>query len=948
MDEFRCKSCDAVIDLSTAHDGVVECKFCHNVYTVPTTSRDVRQQLLIAENELDACDFDRAYAAYSKAAAIESKEPEAHFGLALASFKVQYIRDTKDPAKKRLQPICHEASSGKFSENKHYVQALTLATGEQKKVYRRRAEEIDAINAEFYRLKKSGLRYDCFICVKVSDDKGGTTQDSHEALKLYNYLKKQGYSPFYSEEEMQGRVGVDYAALILYALYTSECMLIVCSDEDYLLTPWVRNEYTQFIELMEGERKDADSLAIVFKGQPIQNLPGRKGKIQGVSLNSATAYIEIVGFVDRHTPQARERKLKEAELKEREKELKAQQADAQSRLIEEMKAQLAALKAEQSKKKEEPKAKKEAETDASKEIAALKAELAAQLEAIKNTQAQATKVTFDGSLSGDALLEAMEQAKRDKAKREEEEYKKTYLQVGETVLLGHDEDTPIEWEVKEVRGDKAVIVSKYVLSRQSLSGSGLTGMNSWLNGFFPKYYLYGKETELLKEPFSLLTPDEARKYFPTQDERKKRAIWNNEPWAWWLNETYNTYTYCVYDFGGINRENDKKERGIVPKGVISSSRADYEELLGQVSKERKRAEEEQRKAEEKKLKAEKQRQARELKRQQEAEELAEQREREAKQAAERLRLQKLEEQRLAEEKAKKQAEEAEQRRIEAEQRRIEAELHPTVGNYIQEDFNIKYEPGYDGFPDKYILLKYCGKKDDVIIPKGVTHIVSKAFNGCTDIRSVFIPNSFICTITIDDNDNYDYNWAHKVNLFEDCRHLAFITVENGTENYYSDNNCLIYAPEKTLITGNSEGAMPRGEIIKIHEQSFLKYDTVKQIVIPEGVEEISGAAFEGCTALASVSLSQSIRTLNYCCFKDCVSLTKIDIPQQVMFIGSRSFKNCRALKEVTIASDTAKIYEGAFWGCSSLTSVTMPKKLKKYIKTAFDNKGKGIKFTFTK
>ena len=58
MNEFRCKSCDAVIDLSTAHDGVVECRFCHNAYTVPTTTEDVRQQLLIAENELDRCDFD--------------------------------------------------------------------------------------------------------------------------------------------------------------------------------------------------------------------------------------------------------------------------------------------------------------------------------------------------------------------------------------------------------------------------------------------------------------------------------------------------------------------------------------------------------------------------------------------------------------------------------------------------------------------------------------------------------------------------------------------------------------------------------------------------------------------------------------------------------------------------------------------------------------------------
>ena len=153
--EFRCKTCDAVLDMSTARDGVVECKFCHNVYTIPKeeAKSDTREQLAIASHELDACSFDRAYTAFSKAAEIDPSEPEAYFGMALATFKVQYL---KDAAKKHLQPICHDINVGKVRDDKNYKKALSLATAEQKRVYGERADEIDSVSKEFNRLKSAG------------------------------------------------------------------------------------------------------------------------------------------------------------------------------------------------------------------------------------------------------------------------------------------------------------------------------------------------------------------------------------------------------------------------------------------------------------------------------------------------------------------------------------------------------------------------------------------------------------------------------------------------------------------------------------------------------------------------------------------------------------------------------------------------------------------------
>ncbi len=298
LTELLCKTCEARLDPGRAQNNVIFCEHCGNAYILPRkeTSPKALSFLRMGEHELDVCKFDDALNAYEKAAEADKTEPEAYFGMALSEFKVQYLKDeTADPP--HLQPICHEISEKRFTENKNFQRALSLASGAQKEAYEKKGDEIDRIRSEFLRLKESGLDYDCFLCVKVSSEDGGTTQDSHEALKLYHYLKERGYTPFYSEEEIKGRTGVDYEALILYALYTSECMLIVCSNEEYLQTKWVKNEYTRFAKMIVREGKEHDAITFVFRGKPIERLPGQDGKIQGIDLSKPDAYSRIEEYI---------------------------------------------------------------------------------------------------------------------------------------------------------------------------------------------------------------------------------------------------------------------------------------------------------------------------------------------------------------------------------------------------------------------------------------------------------------------------------------------------------------------------------------------------------------------------------------------------------------------------------------------------------------------------
>lgn len=319
LENIKCRNCGAEIDIETAVNGVVQCEYCRSKFTLP--KEDITPAALKflhdGESSLYICRFDDAYAFYKKAAELSSKEPEAYWGMAMSQFKVQYV---KDEVNDRLQPICHRISTDNIADNENYKKAISLATSEQRAEYQRQAEEINYIREEFYKLKQTGKDYDCFICVKVTDDTTKQrTADYKHADDIYFDLKGKGYNPFFSERELGEVTGADYEARILYALYTSECMIVVCGKEEYLHTKWVKNEYTRFLRLVGDEQKESDSITIAFYGRPVEYLPGKNGKIQGIDLRSLNASEKITKFVEDHTPEARERR-KQAEQAKKESE----------------------------------------------------------------------------------------------------------------------------------------------------------------------------------------------------------------------------------------------------------------------------------------------------------------------------------------------------------------------------------------------------------------------------------------------------------------------------------------------------------------------------------------------------------------------------------------------------------------------------------------------------
>ncbi|MDD6846030.1 MAG: hypothetical protein PUE07_00685, partial [bacterium] len=301
----ECPNCGG--ELKELGENIFQCRFCQSKHTriSITLSDKVQQAFEKGNDELALAHFENAYRQFEKVKELAHDDPDVYWNLALAKNQIQYLKDYRnnenDKNKYRLQPICFDVLSKPFTQDENYQKALELAKDpEQKKSYQERAKEIDYIQKKFREYEKNPeYNFDSFICVKVTkDEQKNTTEDAHAADKVYNFLKSKQRNPFYSEVICNNLAGADYEAMILYALYKAKAMILICFDEAYLETPWVKNEHTRYRRMIQDGLKDPDSLLILYKGTPIERLSIDDHKREGINLANPSAYSSLLDRVD--------------------------------------------------------------------------------------------------------------------------------------------------------------------------------------------------------------------------------------------------------------------------------------------------------------------------------------------------------------------------------------------------------------------------------------------------------------------------------------------------------------------------------------------------------------------------------------------------------------------------------------------------------------------------
>lgn len=172
---------------------------------------------------------------------------------------------------------------------------------------------------------------------------------------------------------------------------------------------------------------------------------------------------------------------------------------------------------------------------------------------------------------------------------------------------------------------------------------------------------------------------------------------------------------------------------------------------------------------------------------------------------------------------------------------------------------------------------------------------------------------------------------------------------------------LIRYYENEKDDGNNDGMKKIGDLSKLLDKEgwllvpkgvskigglsnpFYNCGSLTSVVIPEGVTEISGEAFKGCTNLkfvtsyrfcrtcvlhfggctnaTPVSIPGSVKYIGYEAFAGCTSLTSFNISEGVRSIGRGAFARCTSLTDVSISSSVTEIGTGTFAGCTSLKEI---------------------------
>ncbi|MBQ7987263.1 MAG: leucine-rich repeat domain-containing protein [Bacteroidaceae bacterium] len=122
---------------------------------------------------------------------------------------------------------------------------------------------------------------------------------------------------------------------------------------------------------------------------------------------------------------------------------------------------------------------------------------------------------------------------------------------------------------------------------------------------------------------------------------------------------------------------------------------------------------------------------------------------------------------------------------------------------------------------------------------------------------------------------------------------------------------------------------------------------VRHISIPNGITRIGGTrivldddstkttyvdivgAFQGCSDLESVDVSDSVIVIGKNAFALCSSLNNINIPHSIWRIGEGAFKYCVSLQNINISYGVSEIGDAAFYCCKSLRSIDIPSSVRK-------------------
>lgn len=283
---FKCKMCGGDLEV-TPGTTVAECEYCGTKQTLPKVNEEVIQNLFNRANALRLkCEFDKAEQIYEKILQENDAESEAHWGIVLCKYGIDYVEDPK--TYKRI-PTCHRTSYDAVTADADYLAAVEHADAVQRSIYEAEAKAIDDIQKNILSIVKDEKPFDVFICYKETDENGKRTIDSTIANDIYYQLTQEGLKVFYAAITLEDKLGREYEPYIFAALNSAKVMLVIGTKPQYFSAVWVKNEWSRFLKLMKTDR---DKLLIpCYRDMDAYELPEEFAHLQAQDMSK-------IGFIN--------------------------------------------------------------------------------------------------------------------------------------------------------------------------------------------------------------------------------------------------------------------------------------------------------------------------------------------------------------------------------------------------------------------------------------------------------------------------------------------------------------------------------------------------------------------------------------------------------------------------------------------------------------------------
>lgn len=225
----------------------------------------------------------------------------------------------------------------------------------------------------------------------------------------------------------------------------------------------------------------------------------------------------------------------------------------------------------------------------------------------------------------------------------------------------------------------------------------------------------------------------------------------------------------------------------------------------------------------------------------------------------------------------------------------------------------------------------CSSLKRFEIPASVSVIGAGTFYQCTALEELVIPeNTSLTRIT-----GYVYRDEYVLGaktqtagIVEGCYALKTLRIpaKVRTINNYAFANCGI----ETVIF--EEGSLCQ----KIGDAVFANCVNLKNINIPESVKTLGNCVFVNCMSLESLDLSQ-FSAVGRTLISGCSSLKSIVLPDYMTELSDSYFEDCASLEDCILPAKLTKIGNNAFRGCVSLKKIDFPESLTSIMSCAFLN-----------